>query len=497
MIDRAQLITMQVQDGLDLGFPKPPHHFGTHPLEHHINGAHHPHHHPLSMVPGGLTRIDESHHEYDDGNAVQNGDDEEEDDCDETEEDSDGDTDEEEPSQKNGQSQQWQSTFNSGRPEYESTAPSYEQFEQSHFGANRFGGQKMNTESTTFNGYGQQQQNGQQSNGQTETDEIEKMSHIDLNGNINVDGSPGRPGSGYYSQFPTPESGNGSENGVVSIPVATSSNESLSLVPLGDTTTTMATNSSTGVTPSGGLVESETFFAERRRTYSFLSPNHSNNSNSSSSSSSSTSSGPTSFGTSLRPYNSTGSNGESGNAAANAAHRNYVMMQSSIINSNHYHHHYHHYHYYCPNMPQPYHPLLPPPHSLHPHAYNGPNGQTHPHPSSSTSPTPSSGSSSSMGQTTLAIAPPPQCGPIGSVPQLGPPLPPPPLMPALQAPTTYPALPWHTNINQQNGQQNGYHPSNGYHLNGNHHHPNHHGFEDDQSMTSVSNLSYPESPKCK
>lgn len=506
MIDRAQLITMQVQDGLEL-FPKPlgHHHIlGSHPLEQQVvtgNHQHHPHHHSSLTMVTGQTRLDEHSHSQHAYNAhlhqQSNRIDEEDEDCDDTEEEEDGESDEEEERMvKNQQQQQqsnpWQSDFN-GRQEYNSTsAPTYEHFEAAHFGGNDFG-HKMNTESAEYSTYaGPNNNGGQASNaqGDRESNSREK----------NVDGSIASPdGVTYYSQFPTPESS--SETGMIassSTVTSSSSNESLlQLVPVGGGTTTMASTSAVGVTPSGGLVESETYFAERRRTYSFLSPNHTNsNSNSSTSSTSSTSTNePTSFGT-LATYNGTG-NDSTGTTAAATSNRNYVMMQSSIINqSNHYHHHYHHYHYYCPNMHQPYHhhhPLLaaPAPHpSLH-GAYSASQ------PPSSTSPTLSSGSSSSMGASTSAPC---------SVAQLAPPALPPPsvggaLVPLhLQTPTAYPALPWHTNTNHhlQSGQStsNAYHNGNGY-LHGHHHSGQQGPFDDDQSMTSASNLSYPESPKCK
>lgn len=490
---------MQVQDGLEL-FPKPlgHHHIlGSHPLEQQVvagNHQHHPNHQSSLTMVTGQTRLDEhTHSQHYNAHLQQQSNriDEEDEDCEDTEEEEDGESDDEDQRMvKNEQQQQsnpWQNDFSSGRQEYNSNgAPTYEQFERAHFGGNDFN-----------QTYASQNNNGQSSNGQgdREANRSEKNANIANNG----DAISSPDGVTYYSQFPTPESG--SENGgmISSSTTATTvpNDESLQLqlVPLGRGTTTMASSSSVGLTPSGGLVESETYFAERRRTYSFLSPNHTNsNSNSSTSSSSSSTSTnePTSFGSTFAQYNGTGSDSAVTTAAA-TSNRNYVMMQSSIINqSNHYHHHYHHYHYYCPNMHQPYHhhhPLLPPPPPPHPSLHGSYNAS---HPASSTSPTLSSGSSSSMGPSTAAPS---------SMSQLGPPALPPPggaVVPLhLQGPTAYPALPWHTNTNHhlQSGQStsNAYHNGNGY-LNGHHQQG---PFDDDQSMTSVSNLSYPESPKCK
>ena len=512
---------MQVQDGLEL-FPKPlgHHHImGSHSLEQQVIATNHPNHTSLSMTTG-QTRHDEHarshhynghHHQQQQSNVIEE-EDEEEEECEDTEEDEDGESESEEERMKSQQQHQqqtnlWQGGFN-GRQEYGSAPSTYEQFEAAHFGGNDF------SHKGEYGGYGAANGNaGQSSNAQTdrETTGREKGAEGSNNGGgggssngTSCEGASPMAGVTYYSQFPTPESG--SENGSALMATATPStvsNESLQLVPLGGGTTTMASTSAVGVTPNGSIVESETYFAERRRTYSFLSPHHTTNSNSSTSSSSSTTSEPTSFGSSFPPYSSAAATNGTGNdssatAAANS-NRNYVMMQSSIINqSNHYHHHYHHYHYYCPNMHQPYHhhhPLLPPPPPPpHPslHAYSAS------HPPSSTSPTLSSGSSSSMGAPAVP----------SSVPQLAPPALPPPtaaaavLVPALQTPTAYPALPWHTNstgshLQASQSLSNGYHHhANGY-ING-HHHPGQHGpFDDDQSMTSVSNLSYPESPKCE
>ena len=247
------------------------------------------------------------------------------------------------------------------------------------------------------------------------------------------------------------------------------------------------------------LIESETFYHEKRR-YSFISPSSSSQSSTSSSASSASTSGgtnPNSSNTttttavaasSVVPDNYTGVTSASDNQRYLNHH---TVMQSAIINqSNHYHHHYHHYHYYCPNLHhQPYHhhhhhPFLGPP---QPPAGATPTADHHLHHLRQTAPqlplspgSTSSATSSTHGNNGNLL--------IGGHQQ--PALPPPPIPPVT---STYPALPPCTlNGTGNTGTANGLTvPSfvfgNGY--NGN-------GYED-ESLTSGSNLSYPESPKCK
>ncbi|KAI2806490.1 hypothetical protein BLOT_008447 [Blomia tropicalis] len=236
---------MQVQEGLDFF-----HKESSHPL------TGHNHHQPygtmeLNSSSGGggdggemhsMTRLNHTNNNNNDYNVRLNGIEEETED--ETEEDSDAGTEEDEESVK--MNQHTTSTWANG---YEHTS-----------GAGGGGG----VTATPYDQY-ESHFNGGYTDGKNS---------LEANGN---DVSPGRS-TGYYSQYPTPESANSSNGESISTRdvIAPTTAESLALVPIGGTMST----ANTMMSPSGRMIENLTTLSPPSATTAALASNTTTSTNS-------------------------------------------------------------------------------------------------------------------------------------------------------------------------------------------------------------------------